>query len=324
MEKKIYFDDSYFDKIEEQKKIDTVDNQQMSDKDELNKKNYIEFIYADNKDIKVSPVGGYGNKVQSVKVFEKNYRFSQNEWGLITTDKSKPNVVVSGGVSSVKYDILGLYRDYYFLYFTTGIQSHVHPPDAVQEDEEYVTFNKYWNQGHSMNDLAMMIYLRPVLMETRVVTRFSTFVFQKPKMGWKQWEKIYSEFGEKIDDDNKPNYSPTDIRSDDIAKLLNEHFYKFYDKWEQYFLDLYPSNINETYLSSDEDMEKETYRLQWIENETYHLALHEISKKYKLPYARYNIEHAYNTMNKRKLTVKERKRIKGMIFLDENGQRIMD
>ena len=201
--------------------------------------------------IKISPIGGFGSKIPIIKKFEKIYRKKPIEYGLYTNKLGQYKRIVPGDKEQVR--ITG--SDYqYYRSLTDRITCHNHPPNY--EDETNFTGRQTEVYGSfSLADILSMI--KDTEVESRVVDSKYTYVLQEPKIGWDKWLIEH------------PNY---ESEIEEYRKKIKEELYA---KFESAF---------ETLNTNDDEYTINDY----IHGEVIHGANIEVSKEFKIPYARYN------------------------------------
>jgi hypothetical protein len=200
--------------------------------------------------ISVYPVGGYGSKMDIIKKFEKKYRKNPIEHLLITNKMEDKFKIIKGDNEQV---VISSDTRSFILSLKDGITVHNHPPNY--EDEINFTGRQTEIYGSfSLDDILTFIDDR--IVEDRVVDAKYTYVMQEPKIGWDNWLEIYS------------NYKT------DISEYRKQKKEEIQEKIESIF-NTYKLNEDE-YAQSD-----------WIHGESTHGANLEVSKKFKIPYARY-------------------------------------
>lgn len=250
----------------------------------------------------VDPIGGYGASIQTVKSFEQTYRNSQVEYGLQTSLSEEPNYVYPGSPGAVNYftENFKKYLMDWYTNYSDKINVHVHPLRPYSETDTTVTYKStdVIDESFSESDIIFHISFRSL--ESRIISRYSTYVMQEPKMGWDVYEQTYSEFKRVFTDDGRPTV---------LSSLSNKikELYQYY--YREFFLKTY--NIAQN--------DKEFVLKGWFGRTGTHYAVSNVCKYYGFPYARYS----YKELPKRKTIFKtEKKQSLEYKFFDEQGRPI--
>lgn len=240
----------------------------------------------------VYPVGGYGSTLKSVKYFESNFRYRQQEHGLMTSLTDKPNYILLGLHDSVPVyspQYIKFTRDFYNNY-TDRIFSHIHPPYATTENEDLVKFGGPIDSSFSSDDI--IFSMENLLLEMRVVSRNYTAVLQPPVGGWKQFFE------------NNPTITIAIKNIGDIPLIddaTKQEIKVIYDNERKSFSDIFKLNL----VTNDDNMVQKNA----IHRDSTHAACLAIAKKYGFRYSRY--VNIYKTSEiKKRIEVKDLKKYK--------------
>ena len=225
-------------------------------------------------DIKVYPVGGLGASIDIIKKFEKRYRKKQIEYALYTNKKGEYRKTPSGKIlvqEGTNESVPWTAENYaYFMSLNERLLCHNHPPNY--EDEVNFTGRQSEIYGSfSSDDILLHIFTKQI--ETRVVDAKYTYVMQEPKIGWETWLQTYD-----ISEPEKYISETYEVSDEGFAKYIRSYY-------KQVKSELYTKlkSAYETY-----DTGKNQYEIDdRIHGQITHGAVVEISKKFKIPYARY-------------------------------------
>lgn len=242
----------------------------------------------------VDPIGGYGASIQTVKSFEQTYRNSQVEYGLQTSLSEEPNYVYPGSPGGVDYFTgnFGKYIMDWYRNYSDRINVHVHPPRPYSETDTTVTYRSTDIIDESFSDADIVFHIRYRSLESRLISRYSTYVLQEPKIGWDSYEQTYPEFRLGVLSDNGSK----------IRQLYQYYYREFFSKT--------------SYIAQND---KEFVLTGWFGRTGTHYAVSNVCKYYGFPYARYS----YRNLPKRKTMFKtEKKQSPNYKFFDEQGRPI--
>lgn len=216
-------------------------------------------FYDGDDDLKVYPIGGYGSKVDKIKKFEKRYRLRKIEYLILTNLDNEYGVILEGDNERVitPDDVLEK-----FMTFDNRIKCHNHPPDY--EDETSLSGTEY-NRIISFSARDVFNHIQDRILESRVIDSTYTYVIQQPKIGWDDWYATY------ID----PIYEDIGGLREELERQREKEINRVTMLLESKF---------ETFQSD----ETTSFQNDWVFGQATHSAILKISKKYRLPYARYS------------------------------------
>jgi len=277
-------------------------NSILNNEEEIKKIEERQKIQFEELERSVYPIGGYGASIQTVKSFEETYRNSQVEYGLQTSLSEEPNYVYPGSPGQVDYyeGNFGKYIMDWYTNYSDKINVHVHPPRPYSETDTTVTYRStdVIDESFSADDIIFHIAYRSL--ESRLISRYSTYVIQEPKIGWDVYEQTYSKFKRAFYENGNPAILPS-LR-DEIEEL-----YPYYKR--EFYLKTYDIATND----------KEFVLGGWFGRTRTHYAVSNICKYYGFPYARYS----YKKLPKRQTMFKtEKKQSLNYKFFDEQGRPI--
>lgn len=218
----------------------------------------IELITDSGEDLIVNPIGGYWRGNKKMVDWAKKYRASNKEYGAYTTidndyflwNEGEDKQVVP---SEENWEIIQQYPS------TLRIDMHVHPLTSPERKKSYETYEKQnqftWadpdTNTFSSNDFHIFVnyeYFEMICIDSR-----HYYVLQPPIIGWDAFKEEYS-FSDVYELDSDEFEKKRDIFITETAKIL----------WSTY-----------------------GWNLQKIWEEALHANILDLSKQYRIPYARY-------------------------------------
>lgn len=254
--------------------LDIVGIENKMDKLTLTKSSTNNISNANDDDIKVYPVGGWGASVDIIKKFEKRYRKRPIEYSLITNKKGEYRKTPSGKILVREGDndsVQWTREDFdYYMSLDDRIRCHNHPPN-YQDELNFTGRQTELYGSFSIDDVLAFIGTKSI--ESRVVDSKYTYVIQEPKIGWDAWLETY-------DTSETEEYLFETYENSNVG--FKQYVRSYYNE-VGYELRIKLRAAYETY-----DTEKNKYEINdRIHGQWTHLAISEVSKKFRIPYARY-------------------------------------
>jgi hypothetical protein len=201
-------------------------------------------------DIKVYPVGGYGKDIRVINDFEIKQRFKLTETALYTNLRVSWKIEKVGDQSNTP----GLTQKEAKIYLglEDRISTHNHPKQNNADGGSF-----------SPDDITSFILQEDL--ELRVVDYYYAYVMQRPVVGWDVWKNQYPETIEYKLVNGTPDFTGNPL-------------YQFFDQ-------VFIANRNKLKLAAEKGIGKNDPR-SWFED-SLHVANLLVSRKYRIPYARY-------------------------------------
>lgn len=218
----------------------------------------VELITDSGEDLIVNPIGGYWRSNDKMVEWAKKYRASYKEYGAYTTIDNDYFLWNEGNetgapVSLENWEIIQQYP------LRLHINMHVHPLSSPQNNKLYEEYEKQklfkWvaPDVQTFSSVDFWINVKYEYFEMICIDSKHYYVLQPPKIGWDAFKEKYAE--------------------SDIIKLDDKQFEQSRNAFKWY----YGKTLWDTYR----------WNLKKVWEETVHANILDLSKQYRIPYARY-------------------------------------